>query len=171
MKFGKYLEARQLELPEYNGYFINYKQLKKLIKHLSIRKIDSEGNAIVSVSETPDNVGTSSEPVYMVLQSNKAHFFFKLERELDRVNAYYLEKETYFKNMLDILQKKFSQYQKTGRLISKDSSSYKYLLESLKRFHREIDHLTQFIDLNRTGFGKVLKNGTRDHIPTPKIST
>lgn len=157
MKFGKYLEARQLELPEYNGYFINYKQLKKLIKHLSIRKIDSEGNAIVSVSETPDNVGTSLEPVYMVLQSNKAHFFFKLERELDRVNAYYLEKETYFKNMLDILQKKFFQYQKTGRLISKDSSSYKYLLESLKRFHREIDHLTQFIDLNRTGFGKVLK--------------
>ena len=35
MKFGKYLALRQLELPEYLGYFIDYKALKKLIKQLA----------------------------------------------------------------------------------------------------------------------------------------
>lgn len=79
MKFGKYLEARQLELPEYNGHFINYKQLKKLIKHLSISKIDNEGHESFTMSITPDQpVAKTTEPVFMVLQSNKAHFFSNL---------------------------------------------------------------------------------------------
>lgn len=30
MKFGKYLAKRQLDLPEYANYFINYKALKKV---------------------------------------------------------------------------------------------------------------------------------------------
>ncbi len=80
-----------------------------------------------------------------------------------------LKRETYFKKYARYIAEEVSQYQKTGRLINKNSSSYKYLLESLKRFQREIDHLTQFIDLNRTGFGKVLKNGIKDHIHIPKI--
>jgi hypothetical protein len=29
MKYGKYLAKRQLDLPEYANYFINYKALKK----------------------------------------------------------------------------------------------------------------------------------------------
>ncbi|OBA27914.1 SPX-domain-containing protein [Hanseniaspora valbyensis NRRL Y-1626] len=205
MKFGKYLEARQLELPEYNGHFINYKQLKKLIKQLSTNIIDNNENINFVKNSTNDDVlmantnehlndqieeehifsvslsdkekqisenipiGISSlinqfeqdkqvnAPVYVILQTNKAHFFFKLERELEKVNDFYQEKENYFKSMLDILQKKFLEYKTKGRLTSKSSSSYKYLFESLKRFQKEIDHLTQFIDLNRTGFGKVLK--------------
>lgn len=189
MKFGKYLEARQLELPEYNGHFINYKQLKKLIKQLSLNRLDTKKDRETELGYVEQTVSTETdvnddhlfavsltetisqaaerrmpyaskqiaEPIYVILQSNKAHFFFKLERELDKVNDFYIEKESYFKTMLDVLQRKFLEYKTKGRLTSKSSSSYKYLFESLKRFQKEVDHLTQFIDLNRTGFGKVLK--------------
>lgn len=30
MKYGKYLAKRQLDLPEYANYFMNYKALKKV---------------------------------------------------------------------------------------------------------------------------------------------
>lgn len=44
MKFGKYLEARQLELPEYSSHFIDYKGLKKLIKHLAVPLAQAQPN-------------------------------------------------------------------------------------------------------------------------------
>lgn len=35
-KFGKQIQKRQLEVPEYAASFVNYKALKKVIIHLSI---------------------------------------------------------------------------------------------------------------------------------------
>lgn len=45
MKFGKYLAKRQLDLPEYADYFIDYKALKKVslgktIHHVNLRTIN-----------------------------------------------------------------------------------------------------------------------------------
>lgn len=171
MKFGKYLEARQLELPEYNGYFINYKALKKLIKKLSlstssasladaISPNEAQLNAITNDTLSPEpNTNTSliSNSSHKNLQLNKAVFFFRVERELEKVNEYYMEREKNFKIMIEGLQEKFEEYKRKGRLASKSSSSFKYLFESLKRLQRDLNHLTQYVELNRTGFAKVLK--------------
>ncbi|CDR37917.1 CYFA0S01e19174g1_1 [Cyberlindnera fabianii] len=140
MKFGKYLESRQLELPEYVGHFINYKALKKLIKALAV----PQGSATVV-------------DVERLLQENKASFFFRLERELEKVNAFYLEKEADLKVRLDILVRKKNDAIAKQRLGSKTSIAYIKLYDGFKRFSRDLERLEQFVELNQTGFSKVLK--------------
>ncbi|CAR21861.1 Pho81p [Lachancea thermotolerans CBS 6340] len=147
MKFGKHLETRQLALPEYNGHFIDYKSLKKLIKQLSLPAVGSNG-----ILETGDE-----SLVHQVLQEHKASFFFRLERELEKVNAYYLEKEADLRIKFDILRLRFEEFEKRGKLASKNTVSYRHLRDGIKKFERDLAHLEQFVELNRTGFSKVLK--------------
>lgn len=134
MKFGKYLESRQLELPEYLGYFINYKSLKKLIKQLS------DGNT------------TNSESI----------FFFRVERELEKVNDFYIEKQSDLKLKLDILiNKKFQliKYYSNENLGStkEKSISFQKLYNSFNQYSKILVRLSQFVELNETGFRKILK--------------
>lgn len=152
MKFGKHLEGRQLELPEYNGHFINYKALKKLIKQLSVPAITSSN---ISDNLTLDDVDESL--IYQRLQENKASFFFKLERELEKVNEYYMEKEADLRMKFELLNSRYSDYKLRGKLTSKKSISYRSIRDGIKKFERDLAQLEQFIELNRTGFSKVLK--------------
>ncbi|QLL30302.1 hypothetical protein HG536_0A01190 [Torulaspora globosa] len=151
MKFGKYLEARQLELPEYNSHFIDYKALKKLIKQLAVPLTQASSTDHLTLDDIDEST------IYQRLQENKASFFFKLERELEKVNSYYLEKESDLKIIFDILQTKFNSYRERGQLSSKKSVSYGNILSGFKKFQRDLGNLEQFIELNRTGFAKVLK--------------
>lgn len=151
MKFGKYLEARQLELPEYNSHFIDYKALKKLIKQLAVPLAQTSSNDHLSLDDL------NEETVYQRLQENKASFFFKLERELEKVNSHFLEKESDLKIICDILQTKFESYRERGQLASKKSVSYRNIHSGLRKFQRDLSNLEQYIELNRTGFAKVLK--------------
>jgi CDK inhibitor PHO81 len=85
MKFGKHIQQRHLDLPEYAASFVNYKALKKLIKQLSATpKIPAQGAADVA-QEVLDPQAA--------LRANKEVFFFRLEREIEKVNAFYLQKE------------------------------------------------------------------------------
>ena len=86
-KFGKYLQKRQLDIPEYAASFTNYKALKKvkgmwdkvlerradrlqLIKQLSATPTLPAQNASSGSGELPDP--------QVSLQANKATFFFRL---------------------------------------------------------------------------------------------
>lgn len=144
MKFGKYLALRQLELPEYSGHFIDYKALKKLIKQLAVQL-----------------TGES-------LQENKASFFFRVERELDKVNHFYLEKQANLAINLDLLMVKkselLSKLDYTNKLDTsnntaslRNSISYLNLYQNFKKIHQDLIRLQQFIELNETGFSKVVK--------------
>ncbi|SCU99384.1 LADA_0H19416g1_1 [Lachancea dasiensis] len=171
MKFGKHLETRQLVLPEYNGHFIDYKGLKKLIKQLSAPPSVGFGlpdsgagvntGAVGSGAETgaSGDAGSSAEQsrIHQTLQEHKASFFFKLERELEKVNEYYLEKESDLRIKFDILQSRYQDGVKRGKLTSKTTVSFKHLRDGAKKFERDLAHLEQFVELNRTGFSKVLK--------------
>jgi CDK inhibitor PHO81 len=103
-KFGKTIQKRQLDIPEYAAYFVDYKALKrvcdiclgleqqplltieKLIKRLSATPVIQPQEEVTAGNETTQDPQAS-------LQANKATFFFRLERELDKVNAFYLHKE------------------------------------------------------------------------------
>lgn len=132
MKFGKYLAARQLEFPEYSSYFMNYKQLKKLI------------NALINQDDE------------LTLQDKKGSFFFKVERELEKVNSFYIEKEAELRLKLELLIEKKNNSLKDFKL-SKDSITFISLYDGFKKFSKDLDRLNQFVELNETGFIKVLK--------------
>ncbi|KAK6460277.1 positive regulatory protein of phosphate pathway [Scheffersomyces coipomensis] len=170
MKFGKYLASRQLELPEYSGHFIDYKALKKLIKQLAIPTTFINDN-----SHTGTGAGTprplTQPEIQQTLKENKAQFFFRVERELDKVNSFYLEKQANLAINLDLLiLKKNELLNKTNEFIKlqqndsnlinanfRNSISYLNLYQNFKKIHQDLLRLQQFIELNETGFSKVVK--------------
>lgn len=92
-----------------------------------------------------------------ILQDNKATFFFKVERELEKVNSFYLQKEAELKLRIKILCEKRTIAHQSGALTSNTSITFISLHEGFQRFRRDLDKLEQFIELNATGFSKVLK--------------
>lgn len=142
MKFGKTILAQQL--PEYSAYYINYKALKKIIKSLAA------GSEHETVSDGEGRLQTR-------LQENKATFFFKLERELDKVNAFYLQKESELRNRLNTLLDKKKLLTAGGGTDSRASAGFVILQEGFQQFERDLNKLQQYVDLNATGFYKALK--------------
>lgn len=159
MKFGKYLASRQLELPEYSGHFIDYKALKKLIKQLGM----PGGGVDYGCPSSPNQLLTQ-----LKLKENKALFFFRVERELEKVNSFYLEKQANLAVNLDLLlMKKDDLLDKSSELAqtSSDASTLNFknsilllnLYQSFKKIHQDLLRLQQFIELNEAGFLKVVK--------------
>ncbi|KAG5421165.1 PHO81 [Candida metapsilosis] len=177
MKFGKYLASRQLELPEYSGHFIDYKALKKLIKQLAIPTNRSSSNSVSSVIAGGANGSSSISEIQQSLKENKATFFFRVERELDKVNSFYLEKQANLAINLNLLVLKrdelfaksnafLRQHSHDGTTANADSAAYLNfrnsisflnLYQNFKKIHQDLIRLQQFIELNETGFSKVVK--------------
>ncbi|KAI9812555.1 MAG: phosphate system positive regulatory protein pho81 [Phylliscum demangeonii] len=147
-KFGKHLQKRQLDIPEYAASFVDYKALKKLIKRLSATPVISP-QRLPSHSDAPDGPQAA-------LQANKATFFFRLERELDKVNARYLRKEAELKLRLKTLLDK-KRLMRAHSHPSKLSASFMALEEGFQQFGNDLNKLQQFIEVNATAFSKILK--------------
>ncbi|KAF2720822.1 SPX domain-containing protein [Polychaeton citri CBS 116435] len=148
MKFGKHIQKRQLDIPEYAASFVDYKALKKLIKKLS-------ATPILHAQEAYQD-GALSDP-QASLQANKATFFFRLERELEKVNTFYLQKEAELNLRLRTLLDKKQGLQFRSTSTSKLSSSYVLLDEGFRLFSNDLDKLQQFVEINQTAFSKILK--------------
>lgn len=170
MKFGKYLEERELKLPEFSGYFIDYRGLKKLIKQLASvnstttnavanginQNIDPTGNKTASL--TNDSEDPFLDPLsYKRLQENKATFFFRLERELEKVNSYYLQKESDLRINFNILSSRLESLRLSGKIITKNDRSFRPMYTAFLKFQKDLIDFEQYIELNKTGFSKVLK--------------
>ncbi|RCI16893.1 hypothetical protein L249_3255, partial [Ophiocordyceps polyrhachis-furcata BCC 54312] len=138
-KFGKHIQKRQLEIPEYCTNFVNYKGLKKLIKKLS-------ATPTLNDAHRPPATG----------DSNKATFFFQLERELEKVNVFYVQKEAELKIRLKTLLDKKKVLQTRGD-IPRRSSKFTTLEEGFQQFATDLNKLQQFVDINGTAFFKILK--------------
>ncbi|KAF7552974.1 hypothetical protein G7046_g7242 [Stylonectria norvegica] len=147
-KFGKQIQKRQLEVPEYAASFVNYKALKKLIKKLSATPTLSAQNDALR-SATPIDSQAA-------LQANKATFFFQLERELDKVNVFYLQKEAELKIRLKTLLDKKKVLQ-TRHGLSRRSAKFTTLEEGFQQFATDLNKLQQFVEINGTAFSKILK--------------
>ncbi|KAI0124913.1 ankyrin repeat protein nuc-2 [Xylariales sp. AK1849] len=149
MKFGKQIQKRQLEVPEYAASFVNYKALKKLIKKLS-------ATPTLNAQNDPRRSPTTAIDSQAALQANRAKFFFQLERELEKVNAFYLQKEAELKIRLKtLLDKKKVLQSRQG--VSRRSAKFTTLQEGFQQFANDLNKLQQFVEINGTAFSKILK--------------
>lgn len=88
-KFGKQIQKRQLEIPEYAASFVDYKALKKVLTSGLLFDIVNKLTGyqlIKTLSATPvlqpqgyDDIPEPQDP-QASLQANKASFFFRLVR-------------------------------------------------------------------------------------------
>ncbi|CAK7275055.1 phosphate system positive regulatory protein pho81 [Sporothrix epigloea] len=108
LKFGKQIQKRQLEVPEYAASFANYKALKK-------------------------------------------------ERELEKVNAFYLQKEAELKVRLNTLLDKKKVFRARGSGVYRRSAKFTTLQEGFQQFANDLNKLQQFVEINGTAFSKILK--------------
>ncbi|KAL8784263.1 MAG: hypothetical protein Q9213_004085 [Squamulea squamosa] len=134
-KFGKHLQKRQLDIPEYGSSFVNYKALKKqLIKQLG-----------ATPTLAPQNASTPPLDPQLSLQANKATFFFRLEllqeRELEKVNAFYLQKEAELKLRLKTLLDKKRMMQTRNTAAPKISAGFITLEEGFQQFGIDLSKL------------------------------
>ncbi|KAG7104273.1 Ankyrin repeat protein nuc-2 like [Verticillium longisporum] len=91
------------------------------------------------------------------LQANKATFFFQLERELEKVNAFYLQKEAELKVRLRTLLDKKKVLQSRGQGFPRRSTKFTTLEEGFQQFASDLNKLQQFVEINGTAFSKILK--------------
>ncbi|KAJ9657556.1 phosphate system positive regulatory protein pho81 [Neophaeococcomyces mojaviensis] len=145
MKFGKQIQAQQLNLPEYAASFLDYKKLKKLIKQLS-------ATPTIQAQATP-----SVEDSQAALRANRGVFFFQLEREIGKVNVFYLQKEAEFSLRLKTLLDKKRVIQARFSVNSRISTSFATLVEGLQQFDNDLNKLQQFVEVNETAISKILK--------------
>ncbi|KAJ1567512.1 phosphate system positive regulatory protein pho81 [Cladochytrium tenue] len=168
MKFGKFLQSQQTEWG--GSHHINYKALKKVI------------NAVEALTPAPSVAGTAASATTVVpssstvaasadrrrfsqdahastqarFQALKTEFFFKLERELEKVNAFYVQKEQEFKVRLRSLLDKKRILQARGTS-QRNSASFENIREAFLQFQQDLAKLQNFVEINATGFRKILK--------------
>ncbi|KAJ1910849.1 phosphate system positive regulatory protein pho81, partial [Mycoemilia scoparia] len=135
--FGKHIQAQSF--PEWASHYMNYKGLKKIINDLNSTVPEDSPREILSER----------------LERVKASFFFQLDRELEKVNAFYLQKERDMEQRLKVLINKQHAIEKHMSL-SKVAIIHT-LDEALRQFQRDLDKLQNFIEINGTGFRKILK--------------
>ncbi|KAL1646978.1 phosphate system positive regulatory protein pho81 [Didymella pomorum] len=143
-KFGKHIQKRQLEIPEYAASFVDYKALKKvgLIRVLmSLQLIKKLSSTPVIPPLGDSSHGHETLDPQTSLQANKATFFFRVERELEKVNTFYLQKEAELRLRLTTLLDKKRVMQQHPQSVSKTSSRYIALEEGLKQFSTDLNKL------------------------------
>ncbi|KAI9350350.1 hypothetical protein BDR26DRAFT_852232 [Obelidium mucronatum] len=149
MKFGKFIQGQQTEWagPQY----LNYKALKKVIN-----AVEALAENAAATAGGPVLLATAVDVTHMAeFQALKTNFFFKLERELEKVNAFYLQKESEFKVRLRSLVDKKKVLK--GRKSSQNLAALVTLKEAFASFQQDLAKLQKFVEVNGEGFRKILK--------------
>lgn len=82
---------------------------------------------------------------------------FGQERELEKVNVFYLQKEAELKVRLKTLLDKKKVLRSRGNAISRRSAKFTTLQEGFQQFANDLNKLQQFVEINGTAFSKILK--------------
>ena len=134
MKFGKSLLAAQV--PEWSWNYISYKLLKQQIT--LVEEARRQGNS----ADLSDKITT---------------FFFTLDRELEKVNSFYIYKKTVLERRMRILLEKQAAVTGNSGYSAEDGNAENGILSSLNGIRESIHKILRFAELNSNGFRKILK--------------
>ncbi|KAJ3990303.1 cyclin-dependent protein kinase inhibitor [Lentinula detonsa] len=184
-KFGKHIQSHQV--PGWSSYYLDYKFLKKIISSLEAKRPASE-SAALALGTRPGDILSQAGPAAATIasreatpgapplfsasehdedrgpefQAHKAAFFFKLERELEKINAFYLQKEAELKLRLETLLSKRRAAAMRGLPDTVDGTiqnhvEWNAVEEGFRLLERDLGKLQAFVEINATGFRKILK--------------
>jgi CDK inhibitor PHO81 len=117
----------------------------QLIKQLS-------ATPTITAQNVADGVDAKAQ-----LRANREVFFFRLEREIEKVNVFYLQKEAEFSLRLKTLLDKKRMIQARITTSAKISSSFATLVEGFQQFDNDLNKLQLFVEVNETAISKILK--------------
>jgi len=138
MKFGKRLK-KQIEesLPEWRSHFLNYKELKRRVNAVS--------------SSSPAAAAASASPSPSSSRAAEADFLTLLDAEIDKFNAFFLEREEEFVIRQRELQERIR------RASASDATMARGIQREVVDFHGEMVLLLNYSSVNYTGLAKILK--------------
>ncbi|KAF9534972.1 cyclin-dependent protein kinase inhibitor [Crepidotus variabilis] len=186
--FGKQIQAQQV--PGWSGYYLDYKFLKKIISSLAANRPASEAAALAlgttrrSPAQSPA-ASPGQPPIFAAsgndlergpdFRAHKAAFFFKLERELEKINAFYLQKEAEVTlRMEDLLSKRRGAAKRgipdMNGDTAQDNVEWSAVEEGFRLLERDLSKLQagQFVEINAIGFRKILKKFDKRATSTTK---
>ncbi|KAG1874787.1 hypothetical protein DFJ58DRAFT_324189 [Suillus subalutaceus] len=131
-----------------------------------ITQDEPEEPPILSALQQDDDRGSD-------FQAHKAAFFFKLERELEKINTFYLQKEAELKLRLETLLSKRRAAAMRGLPDTSEETTVNHVEwsaveEGFRLLERDLGKLQQFIEMNATGFRKILKKWDKRSRSTTK---
>ncbi|TIA91139.1 hypothetical protein E3P99_01207 [Wallemia hederae] len=149
MKFGKEIQSNQI--PGWSHQYLDYKALKKVRGDRAPKDAGSLSIGIRPSLPSRDTAGENKSNVS--IEEYRSAFFFKLERELEKINAFYLAKESELKIRIQILIDKKRFIAATNNKQSNEIA----LDEGFQYLERQLVALQEYVDINATGFRKILK--------------
>ncbi|KAI2233307.1 phosphate system positive regulatory protein pho81 [Ophidiomyces ophidiicola] len=156
------------DMPQQGPYGDNLNAAPPVIRDVQARRntrIESP-TLIKQLSATPTipAQGATASPVSEILdpqaalRANKEVFFFRLEREIEKVNVFYLQKEAEFSLRLKtLLDKQRVVQSKRSISNSKAPANFVTLFEGFQQFDGDLNKLQQFVEVNETAVSKILK--------------
>ncbi|XP_062218511.1 SPX domain-containing protein 1-like [Phragmites australis] len=142
MKFGKSLSSQIVEtLPEWRDKFLSYKDLKKRLKLIGVGERRSKRQ----------RAGDGPPPPTMTAEE-EAGFVALLEAELDKFNAFFLEKEEDY-----VIRQKELQDRVVSSAEAGSAEELMRVRKEIVDLHGEMVLLENYSALNYTGLVKILK--------------
>ncbi|GMI81206.1 SPX domain gene 1, ARABIDOPSIS THALIANA SPX DOMAIN GENE 1 [Hibiscus trionum] len=152
MKFGKSL-SNQIEdtLPEWRDKFLSYKELKKKVKLIQ-RNSDERPTKRRRSDENPGDVVDAGDDSGDgdVMSREETDFLKLMEDELEKFNAFFVEKEEEYIIRLKELQDNLAKAKDSNEKMIK-------IWKEMVDFHGEMVLLENYSALNYTGLVKILK--------------
>jgi len=141
MKFGKRLK-KQIEesLPEWRSHFLNYKELKRRV------------NAVSSSFSPPAAAAAPSSS-----RAAEADFLTLLDAEIDKFNAFFLEREEEFVIRQRELQERIHRAADAAEGSASAPETMARIQREVVDFHGEMVLLLNYSSVNYTGLAKILK--------------
>lgn len=163
MKFGEYLRSQKTD--EWKDFYLDYDQLKKMIKqleqaHLMVPQSSISGGTSLSI---PRPTNAAGMPVQGPAVTQEQFYAF-LEQEMRKIEQFTKSQVDQLRNTLIDVERKVTQ--KTSLAEPEKSTFLQPLKVQVEKVGEIFLKLEKYVNLNFTGFHKILKKHDR-RLPNP----